>query len=271
MGVRESSGVELTLFGGFMKLRIVRFVLALAGAALPASALHAQTATTAKPANPLAAQQQQVKDAQAAFDTAKRQVLIIRKRVEATFSSKPEWATAKETMDKAKIEFDMAQRRVTTALEKNPDYKKEVARKETSQAVIDQATNPKPTASGEDPAKVTDEQLAAATKDHTEAALAIISMQKNVGENDTAYQASKQKYMDAKAAYDALQTQVDDAVKLDPDYAPAQTAVESADAALKTAREALAAANKAQQDASRKATPTPRPTPTYNKGGGRGG
>jgi hypothetical protein len=197
----------------------------------------------------MAGQQKAVHDAQANVDAAKRQLLVIRKRVEVTFETKPDFKAAKEAMDKAKAEYDAEVRKIAFNLEKSPDYVALVKKRDTAQALLDKSRNPANTDSGADPVKITDEEITAAVKDHGDAALAMLAAQKQAEEADPNIPVLKQKRADAQAAWDALELQVDEALKADPQYPPAQQAVDSAEQSLAQAKEQLAAASKAQRDA----------------------
>ena len=227
-----------------MKLRIAHLMLILAGfTALPATVL-ALPPTTPKP-NPLAGPNKQVHDAQAALEVAKKQFLVIRRRVEVVFEARPDFKTTKVAMDKAKADYDAGNAKVVANLHKNPEYIALEAKRDKAQAVLDQESHPAPTPSGDDPVKLTVEQIDAASKDRTESGLAIRAMQKSAEDNDPTIVDLRQKMLDTRAAWDALQAQVDEAVKLDPGYSQAQTAVEQAEAQLKQARDAMAQAAQA--------------------------
>jgi hypothetical protein len=86
-------------------------------------------------------------------------------------------------------------------LEKDPAYVALQAKRDKAQAVIDQAhAPPVVNANGDDPVKLTDDDINAAVKDHQDAALAIIDLQKHAEENDPNIAVLKQNRTEANAA-----------------------------------------------------------------------
>jgi hypothetical protein len=201
------------------------------------------------PPNPLAQQRKAVSDAQHKLDDARKQLLVIRRKVEVVFEAKPEFKLAKDAMEKSRAEYEAAGRKVTAALEKTTPYKALIAKRDKAQAIVESATSATAAGSDADAPKITPEDQAKARADHVAAVFAMKAMEKEAMEADSNYATLKQKNTDALAAWTALETQVDDAVKLDPAYGPAEKAVEQAEAALKQANDSLAQAAKAQRDA----------------------
>ena len=228
-----------------MKLRIAPLLLIML-TVLPATGL----AVIPPPkSNPLAGPNKAVRDAQVNLELAKKQVLAIRNKVELQFESKPDWKAAKAAIDKAKADYAAAVKKIADALEKNPDYKALEVKRDKAQAILDQESHPAATPSGDDPVKFTDEQIADATKDRFEAGQAIIEMQKSAEDNDPSLLDLRQKLQDAKATWDALELQVDEAVKLDPAYPAAETNVTQAETQLAQAKQNLAQAAQAERQA----------------------
>lgn len=230
-----------------MKLRTALAALIIAGLAFEPAGVFA-VIPPPKP-NPLAPQVKAVNQARIKMEQAQGQFLVIRKKIEIVFEAKPDWKAAKDALDKAKAEYDAAGRKVAASLESVPAYKALMVKRDKAQSVIDAATNPQVASAADDVPKVTNEDLTSATNDHRDAVVEMKKMEKDVEDADPNYAVLKQKYDDARAAWDAMQMEVDAAVKLDPAYPAAQQAVDQAEAAYKQAREQLAAAAKSIRDA----------------------
>ncbi|MDB5331734.1 MAG: hypothetical protein JWP03_2885 [Phycisphaerales bacterium] len=216
-------------------------LIAVAFAALPVVA-HAVPANSG-----LAAGAKQVADAKAEVDKANKQMLVIKKRVSSTFEAKEEWKAAKDAVKEAKTELDAAKKPVLDALVKKPEYIAAGAKRDAAQAAMDDAN--KPAAPGSEDSDKPKPDVAAAAQAYTNAVLELKKMNKDALDEDPKIVAAQQKYADAIAAYEALQIQVDDAVKLDPEYAVAQQAVTAAEEHYKQARDAQAAAAKSAREA----------------------
>ena len=61
-------------------------------------------------------------------------------------------------------------------------------------------------------------------------------LEREAGENDASFVASRQKHKKRKRTWDALQNQLEDAIKLDPAYPPIKTEIDKAEAAVKSAQ-----------------------------------
>jgi len=92
--------------------------------------------------------------------------------------------------------------------------------------------------------KVSDQELAQAQTQRMKAGLALRDMQKTALENDPKVIAAKEAMEKAQKDWSALQAQVDEAVKGDPDYQKAQEQLKAADDKLAAARKSLADASK---------------------------
>jgi hypothetical protein len=191
--------------------------------------------------------QKQVAEAKAEVDKANKQMLVIKKRVSSTFEAKEEWKAAKDAVKEAKTELDAAKKPVLDALVKKPEYIAAGAKRDAAQTAMDDAN--KPAAPGSDDSDKPKPDVAAAAQAYTNAVLELKKMNKDALDEDPKIVAAQQKYADAIAAYEALQIQVDDAVKLDPEYATAQQAVTAAEERYKQARDAQAAAAKSAREA----------------------
>jgi hypothetical protein len=97
--------------------------------------------------------------------------------------------------------------------------------------------------------KISDEELTAAQSQRMKAGLALQSMQKAALLNDPKVIQAKENLEKAEKDYSALQSQVDEAVKSDPDYQKIQESLKSADEKLKAAQKSLADASQQQAKA----------------------
>ncbi len=220
-------------------------VLAVAGiAALPAGAVPPNQPKI----NPMASQVKAVADAKAALDKAQAQVLAIRKRVSSVFELRPDFRAAKENLETSKAEYEAASKSVQDRLHLSAEYKALVARRDKAQALLDGSAR-RDIPSSDDAPKLTDEEVAAAGHERADAGTAIKKMERDAEQNDASFLSAKQKYTEARQTWDNLQAQVDDALKLDPEYAPAEQAVTQAETNYKTARDAMAAASRSQHPA----------------------
>lgn len=227
----------------------------------------AQAPSTFQPRqpSPLAGPTKAVTEARVALEKAKSQLLVIRKRVEITFASKPEFKAAKDAVDAAKQNYDRVSRRVLSKLQADPAYKDLLARRDKAEATLALANRPSaPTA--DDSGKISDADLAAAGQERTDVGIAMKKMESEALDNNAEYGAAKQKLADARAAWEALEPQVDDAVKIDPEYPATQQNIESAQQAYDQAKEQLASAAKAQREAAAAASRSRSTTHTpYNR------
>ncbi|HWE92737.1 MAG TPA: hypothetical protein VG269_02080 [Tepidisphaeraceae bacterium] len=210
------------------------------------------------PNSALASGAKQVADARADLEKANKQMLVIKKRVSSTFEAKEEWKTAKDAVKESKAELEAAKKPVLEALVKKPEYISASGKRDAAQAAMDEAN--KPAAPGSEDSDKPKPDPAAAAQAYTNAVLEMKKMNKEALEEDPKIVTAQQKYNDALAAYEALQVQVDDAVKLDPEYASAQQAVTAAEERYKQARESQAAAAKAAADAAAAAAKSKAPS-----------
>lgn len=216
-------------------------IIALVGM-MSAIGLAAQPPAPPRP-NPLAGPQKAVNEARAEVEKAKLAMFPIRKRVEAQFEVKPEFKAAKDAMAKSKADYELQAQKLTASLQKTPDYKAQVEKRDKAQLVLDNAS--KPTPIGSDAPKISDEEVNAASKDRADAGLAIKKMETDATNSDPTYLSLKQKYNAAKSDWDALAVQIDDAMKLDPSYPDAKRNLDSAEMRLQQALDAYKAAVKA--------------------------
>ncbi|MDB5174709.1 MAG: hypothetical protein JWN51_3482 [Phycisphaerales bacterium] len=194
-----------------------------------------------------AAGQKQVADARMEVEKCQKDMAAIKKRVASVFEAKEEWKTAKDAVKQSKAELDAAEKPVLAALVKKPEYAAVAAKRDAAEAQKEEAS--KPVSPGSEDIAKPKPDLDAALQTYTNATIQMKKMTKDALDDDPKVAAARQKYNDALAAYNALQVQVDDAVKLDPEYAPAQQALATAEDRLKQARDSVAAAARSQREA----------------------
>lgn len=198
-----------------------------------------------RPVSPLAGPTQALSAARANLLKAKAAVDVIRRRLLPAFENKPDWKAAKENLDAAHAEMDAATKHLVAKLDSDPEYKTQIARRDKAQAIIDHGTAVAPSADDNAP-KVTDEDISNAHADRIDAAYALLKIEKKAQEDDTRYVASRLKYKEAAEQWETVQSQLEDAVKLDPAYPAAGKAVDDAEAAVKQAQDQYNAAVRAQ-------------------------
>jgi chromosome segregation ATPase len=222
--------------------RIAVAALLLAGIiTLPGTTL---AATTPKPPSAAATASKNLADARAKLAKAKTDLDVIRRRIALNFEVKPEWKSAKDALDDAKTKYESAAKHVQTALEKTPDYKEQVAKKAKAQAIVDAGAKGTGPSSDDSATKLTEDDLNKAQQDRIDSAIMLKKMQHEADESDATFVAARQKLKEAQDAWDALQSQLDDAMKVDPAYPPVKTEIDQAEAGVKSAQEAYASATK---------------------------
>jgi chromosome segregation ATPase len=242
-------------------------VFAAAIAALPLVTLAIPGSTPGQNSQ-AAANQKQMADARAEVEKAQKQITAIKKRVSSVFEAKEEWKTAKDAVKQAKTELDAAEKPVLDALMKKHEYVALGAKRDAAQAQIDEAN--KPATPGSEDSDKPKPDLAAASQAYTNAVIELKKMKKDALEEDSKVVAARQKYNDAVAAYEALQVQVDDAVKLDPEYPAAEQALAAAEERMKQTRESIAASAKAAREADAAAAKSKAQSHSSSKSSGYG-
>ena len=79
-------------------------------------------------------------DARVAVEKAKAQLLVIRKRVMASYETKPEWKAAKTEMDQSKAAFDAASHKLAGTFDKNPDYQALIVKRDKAQKILESSS-----------------------------------------------------------------------------------------------------------------------------------
>ncbi|HWE01103.1 MAG TPA: hypothetical protein VG326_01745 [Tepidisphaeraceae bacterium] len=199
-----------------------------------------------RPPSPAVVATKALAEARIKLNKVKGEVDVIRKRIAVNYEAKPDWKAAKETLDAAKAEYEAASKRVRLALENDPAYKEQIAKRAKAQATVDAGAKREVASADDNAAKLTDDDVNKAQQDRIDSAIAMKKMERESGENDSKFVAARQKEKEAQAAWDALQSQLDDAMKLDPAYPPVKIELDQAEAAVKQAQEQYNAATKSQ-------------------------
>jgi len=217
-----------------MKLRVASTLMTLAGILLMAAGSFA--VPTPRPPSPVAAASKKLAEARAKLVKAKDDLEPIRRRLAVNFEVKPEWKAAKEALDQAKDGYDSAARRVKVALEKDPTYKEQVEKRATAQKIVDASAKKDIPSADDNAPRLTDDDINKAQQDRVDSVIAMKKLERESGENDAAFVAARQKHKEAQTAWDALQNQLEDAIKLDPAYPSIKTEIDKAEAAVKSAQ-----------------------------------
>jgi len=227
-----------------MKLRVAYVLFALVGVII-VSAESFAAPTAPRPPSPVAIASKNLAEARSKLIKVKSDLDPIRKRLAVNFEVKPEWKAAKDALEQAKSDYDSAAKRVRAALEKDASYKEQVDKRTKAQAIVDASAKKDVPVADDNTPKLTDDDINKAQQDRVDSVITMKKMEREAGENDAGYVAARQKEKEAQTAWDAMQNQLEDAVKLDPAYPPIKTQIDQAEAAVKTAETQYEAAVKA--------------------------
>ena len=221
----------------------------------------------------MAAQRKQLDDARAGVETVQKQIAKVRARIEATFTSKDEYAAAKKEYEDAQAAFDAASKPVLAAARRKPEYLQAVADRTKAQAIIDQANRPaaKPddsatnasaseSASGSDP--ISQDDIKAAVDERWKAGTTIRQIEADALADDPKVDAAKSHRDEAKRAWDAAQAQVTEAMEVDPEYIQLQTQLKTAEQQLASIKQQIATQQKAAEQAAHQQRASQNPTST---------
>lgn len=221
----------------------------------------------------MAAQRKQLDDARAGVETVHKQIAKVRARIEATFTSKDEYAAAKKEYEAAQAAFDAASKPVLAAARKKPEYLQAVADRAKAQSIIDQANKPAPKAddsatnasaseSGSGSEPVSQEDIKAAVDQRWKAGTTIRQIEADALADDPKVDAAKSHRDEAKRAWDAAQAQVTEAMEVDPEYIQLQTQLKTAEQQLASVKQQIAAQQKAAEQAAQQQRASQNPTST---------
>jgi hypothetical protein len=250
-------------------------LLAVGVSALPSTS-HAQARTPPAPrpgANPqtsaLAAQRQQLADANAEVARLQKELSKTKAKVQAKFESKEEWETAKNNLKAAETAYESARKKAVAKLYATPDYKAAKEKQlKSEQTVQELQGNPKA-----DP-----KALDKATQDRLESGITVRNLESTALAGDPAVTDTKAKVAEAKKAWEALQDEVKEALKQDPEYTATQDQLTQAQANADQMKASLAQAAASEREARRSQMESERSsrgassgrTPTRSSSSGRG-
>lgn len=252
-------------------MNLKRFALAalLAGsaAAVLPTAAHAQyPGGPGGPDPAIAEAKKQLKAAEAEVIRVRGDLAKIKTRFAARYEGKTEWEEAQKNLKKAEAAHTAANKKALNKLHQSKEYQ---ALKEKQAKADEQVT------SMQGKAKVDKKLLDKALQDRTDAALQMRKLEAQLVQEDPALTASKEKLAEAKKTWEALQEELTEAVKQDPDYQAlelemetAQAAVDQQKMAMQQQQLAIREARRQQQESERQSRQSSRPG---RKGGGYGG
>lgn len=200
----------------------------------------------------------QLKDAEAIVTKIRSDMNKIKVRFSSRYEGKTEWEEAQKAMKKAKAEYNAANKKAMARLQASKEYQaqKEKLTKADEQVEAVQGKR-----------KIDKKALDKALQDRTDAALAIRKLESNMVREDPALVEAKQKLADAKETWQALQEELDEAVKQDPDYQAMEVELETAQANVDQMKMAL----QQQQMAAREARRAQMEAERQQRSGGRSG
>lgn len=222
-----------------LKLAVGALLAAGLSAALPSTS-HAQYAQGANSA--LAEQRRQIKEAEAEVNRIRGEMKKMTTRVAAKYEGKEEWETAKTALKKAETEYETASKKAKAKLYASPDYKAAKDKQLKAEAVL---------AAQAAGSKANDKAMEKAQQDRLDAGLALRKLETDALAADPKIAEAKAKHAEAKKAWDALQDEVKEAVKQEPEYLALEQQLEQAQAAVDQQKVALQQAQASEAQARR--------------------
>lgn len=216
------------------------------------------------PNSTLAPAKQQVKDAEAEVARIRGQMNKIKAKVQAKYEGKEEWETAQKNLKAAERANEEARKKALAKLSANAEYKvlkdKQIKAEQTIAAQQ---------AAGKNDSK----ELQKAQQDRIDAGMALRRMENDALQGDESVSAAKEKLAEAKKAWDALQDELKEALSQDPEYAQAEQELQTAQAAVQTAKDSLQQQAMAERQARRQQQEAERAARSRGTGrpGGYGG
>ena len=254
-----------------MNFKRLAFVALLTGgmaAVLPtvASAQYPGTGAPRGPDPAMVEAKKQLKLAEAEVARVRGDMGKIKSRFAARYEGKTEWEEAQKNLKKAEASFAAANKKALNKLQQSKEYQ---ALKEKQLKADEQVT------AMQGKAKVDKKLLDKALQDRTDAAIQMRKLEAQLVQDDPALTAAKDKLAEAKKTWEALQEELDEAVKQDPDYQAreaemetVQATVEQVKASIQQQQLAVREARRQQQEAERQSRQGSR---SGRSGGGYGG
>jgi chromosome segregation ATPase len=176
-------------------------------AALPSTS-HAQYPAGGNSA--LTEQRKAIKDAEGEVNRIRNEMNKMKTRVSAKYEGKEEWETAKTNLKTAETAYEKSRKAAMAKLYASPEYK---AAKD-KQLKAEQALAAQQAAG----TKANDKAVEKAQQDRLDAGLALRKLETDALAADPKIAENKAKVAEAKKAWDALQDEVKEALKQDPEY-----------------------------------------------------
>jgi len=182
----------------------------------------------------------QVVDAQAALEKAKADLALVKRKIAGPFEAKPEYQKAKEDAAKANSAFETVRKALVDQVHGSAAYKDAVNKRQSADDKLQKlqaAKNP-------DQA-----EIEAASKEIAVQGDLVNRMQREAEDSDPAVSDAKVKKDEADKVLKEMLAQEEELVKGDADCQLALQAVATAEQQVKSAKEQMAAAMKADRDA----------------------
>jgi chromosome segregation ATPase len=231
-------------------------------AALPASS-HAQPrpypgGAGAGQNSALAEQRKQLADANAEVARLQKEAAKIKSKVQAKYESKDEWEAAKTNLKNAETAYESARKKAVAKLYASPDYKSaKDTQLKSEQTLQELQGNP----------KADQKAIEKAQQERLDSGLKVRNLESAALSGDPAVSAAKSKLADAKKAWEALQDEVKEALKQDPEYTATQDQLTAAQQQADQMKAQIAQAAAAEREARRAQMESERSS--RGSGGGR--
>ena len=224
-----------------LKLAVGALLAAGLSAALPSTTRAQYAPQGANSA--LAEQRRQIKEAEAEVNRIRGEMKKMTTRVSVKYEGKEEWETAKAALKKAETEYETASKKAKAKLYASPEYKaaKDKQLKAEASLAAQQAAG----------SKANDKAMEKAQQDRLDAGLALRKLETEALAADPKIAEAKTKQAEAKKAWDALQDEVKEALKQDPEYMALEQQLEQAQAAVEQQKVALQQAQASEAQARR--------------------
>jgi chromosome segregation ATPase len=216
------------------------------------------------PNSALTEQRRQIKDAEAEVTKIRADMNKMKNKVATKFEGKEEWETAKTNLKAAETAYEGARKKAMAKLYASPEYKAAKDKQLKAEQAIAAAAAPG--------SKATPKDLDKAQQDRLDAGLALRKLETDALAGDAKIAESKTKLDEAKKAWEALQDEVKEALKQDPDYLAAEQQLQTAQANVDQMKASLAQAAASEREQRRSQMESQRQSrqPQRSSGGGGG-
>jgi chromosome segregation ATPase len=206
----------------------------------------------------LAEQRKQLADANAEVARLQKELNKIKSKLQAKYESKEEWETAKTNLKNAENAYESARKKAVAKLYASPDYKSAKDKQLKSEQTLQELQgNP----------KADQKALDKAQQDRLDSGLKVRNLESAALSGDPAVSEAKTKLADAKKAWEALQDELKEALKQDPEYTATQDQLAAAQQNADQMKVQIAQAAAAEREARRAQLESERSS--RSSGGGR--